>query len=196
MELSPRIYRLFVRPKWFGYRYISNNIGKVIDLTDKTVLDFGCGIGSNTFLFPNSHYIGIDCNKVRIEYARRRYPKHQFITVSGNTLPLSDRTIDVILVLSVFHHIPSHEFDHLLKEFSRVLKPEGCILAIEPCLFKKTFISNWFMRLIDCGKYIRTEKEYTKLLQQNQYKTKVIMRYKQLILYNKIMINAIPYRKK
>ena len=37
------------------------------------VLDFGCGIGSNSKLFNSENYIGVEVDKSRVESARLKY---------------------------------------------------------------------------------------------------------------------------
>ena len=39
------------------------------------VLDFGCGVGSNSTLFHNDDYIGVDVDKSRVLSSRLKYPK-------------------------------------------------------------------------------------------------------------------------
>ncbi len=54
-----------------------------------------------------------------------------FIQASGEKLPLRNNSIDVVVALGVFHHIPSYE--DALEECSRVLRVKGFLLAREPC---------------------------------------------------------------
>ena len=42
------------------------------------VLDFGCGIGSNSKLFDAEDYIGAEVDTSRVESARIKYPASQF----------------------------------------------------------------------------------------------------------------------
>ncbi|MDF2945174.1 MAG: hypothetical protein K0S01_4032 [Herbinix sp.] len=192
MELSPKTYRYIVRPKWFSNYLFNKSIGSTFNFTNKNILDFGCGIGAYSVMFHPKNYIGIDKNEQRINYAKQLYPNHNFLSLKGNILPLPDASIDFIIIISVLHHIPSKTISNYLQEFRRVLKQTGIILIIEPCMFINSKLSNWAMLHLDKGNFIRMEKEYVELFQQSNYNTKTLKKYKQLVLYNKILIIASP----
>ncbi|MBU5677987.1 class I SAM-dependent methyltransferase [Alkaliphilus sp. MSJ-5] len=192
MELSPRLYRILVRPKWFSKFYVENVIKRNIMHDHKRVLDFGCGIGSNCSMFDSSKYIGLDCDKRRIKEAKKLYPKYEFATLECSTLPVDDKSIDYILIFSVLHHIDSQELKGCLKEFHRVLRHQGRILIIEPYFKPQAVLTNNCMRYVDRGNYIRTEEEYLSMFNNNKYETKVINRYSQLVFYNKLFFIASP----
>lgn len=192
MELSPKYYHYFVRPKWFSNIFFNKMLMDYVDFKGKTVLDFGCGIGSSAFLFEPSTYVGVDCDNKRIEYANKLYPKHNFMTIKNARLPLSRRSVDYVMILSVLHHIPSESLAEYLEEFKRVLNSGGSIIIVEPCFYEKANIPNWCMFNFDKGKYIRNEEEYLNIFKEANYKTEVIKRYNQLLFYNKLMFSASP----
>lgn len=189
MEISPKLYHLFVRPKWFSKIYIGNIISSNFNFNDKIVLDFGCGIGSSCFMFDSSSYLGIDCDSKRINYAKRLYPDYNFDVLQDNHIQVNDNSVDYILIVSVLHHISSKMLKDYTKEFYRVLKPNGMIIVIEPCLFEKSNFKNYFMTFFDKGKYIRNQKEYFNLF-NNYFKVEVLKKYNQLLFYNKIFFVA------
>jgi ubiquinone/menaquinone biosynthesis C-methylase UbiE len=143
-------------------------------------------------MFPSAGYIGLDCDCKRIAYARRKYPGYRFITSNVRKIPLPDNSIDYIFIISVLHHISSQVISGYLDEFKRILKSEGLIFVAEPCVFKNTPVSNWFMLHLDKGKYIRNEKQYISILKKSGYRTRVMNKFNQLLFYNKIMIVARP----
>ncbi|WP_372996596.1 class I SAM-dependent methyltransferase [Lutispora sp.] len=192
MELSPEFYHILVRPKWFSNMFYNAMFNDCINFKGKKVLDFGCGIGSSSYLFKPSTYVGIDCDSKRIEYAKKLYPSHKFMAIEDHILPLPPNSIDHVLILSVLHHIPSESLFGYLKEFRKVLKPEGSIIVVEPCFFEKARFQNWCMSKLDKGRYIRCEEEYLNIFKKSDYNTKVIKRYNQLLFYNKIMFLASP----
>jgi ubiquinone/menaquinone biosynthesis C-methylase UbiE len=192
MELSPTLYRIFIRPKWFSKYYVENIIRHNIMHDYENILDFGCGVGSNCTIFDSLKYIGLDCDKGRIEQARKLYPEYKFVAPECTTLPIGDKSIDHILIFSVLHHINSEELRNCLKEFHRILKHQGSILVIEPYFKPDSIISNNYMRYADRGNYIRTEQEYIRIFNNNNYETKVISRYNQLVFYNKLFFIASP----
>lgn len=185
------MYHLFVRPAWFTNFLIEHVNVHNIDFTGKNVLDFGCGIGSNTPLFSSANYLGIDNDHKRVEYAKRLYPGYTFgVTYSNERLPASSMTFDYVFISSVLHHIPTEDIKFYLREFQRILKPQGSIIVIEPCFFPDCRLANSFMACIDRGKHIRTEKEYMDIFNDNQYKTEIIDRFNELFFYNKLFFTA------
>ncbi len=61
------------------------------------------------------------------------------LTINAERLPFPDKSLDVIILLNVIHHIPNSE--KFLSECHRVLKYDGQILLIEPA-------NTWFSRII------------------------------------------------
>jgi len=191
LELSPRIYHLIVRPRLLTKLYIEDILKRNLDLQNKNVLDFGSGVGAISNMFSPKNYLGIDSDTKRVNYARRLNPDYTFTVIKGKELPVLDDSIDSIIIIAVLHHIPSEILTSYLQEFKRVLKPNGNVLAIEPCLFKNSRLNNWFMECFDNGKHIRTEDEYMKLFRDYGFETNLLSRYRK-VFYNEIFFNAVP----
>jgi ubiquinone/menaquinone biosynthesis C-methylase UbiE len=191
MELSPGLYRWLVRPKWLTKYYIHDVMKLYFDFENKTVLDFGSGVGSNCTLFHPRDYLGLDIDPNRVDYARRLNPSYRFQTLQGNRLPVSDRSKDLILIIAVLHHIPNAELHEYVKEFQRVLKPNGSILVIEPCFFQNCHISNWFMGRMDKGKHIQDEDGYFDLFRRHNFTIRVIKKFKKMFVYNELFFSAM-----
>ncbi len=90
-----------------------------------TVLDLGCGNGRLFELFRDTYtkYIGIDQSHNLIKLAQKKYPKAKFI--QGDVLninKITDNKYDLILLIAVLPHIPSHELRlELLKNIKNIL---------------------------------------------------------------------------
>jgi ubiquinone/menaquinone biosynthesis C-methylase UbiE len=192
LELSPKLYSFFVRPKWAVKLYIDSVLHENFDFTNKRVLDFGCGVGSICSMFSPKDYIGIDCDEKRIKYAQRLHPEFKFHSSRDNKLPVNDNSLDYILISSVLHHIPTEALNLYMPEFHRILSQGGTVLVIEPVFVKEYPLANYYMSHIDKGQFIRTEDEYRSIFHSSNFKTKVIKKYKQLLLYNKIFFTASP----
>ncbi|PLR82981.1 class I SAM-dependent methyltransferase [Bacillus canaveralius] len=191
MQLSPRIYHSFVRPKWITKVYIQNKLQRQFDFTDKKVLDFGAGTGANCTLFSPVHYFGIDPDTHRINFAKRFYAKYRFEAFEGHKLPVDDNSFDFVLIIAVLHHIPPEAIENYIKEFKRILKPEGKVVVIEPCFFEKSPISNWFMRSNDKGDYIQKEEDYLNYFTKENFKCNVLNRFKKCFVYNELYFTAL-----
>jgi len=189
MELSPKLYHRIVRPTFVTNFYINNALRENFNLAHKTVLDFGCGVGSSSCLFTPANYLGVDIDSSRIAYAKRIHPNYNFKVIKENLLPIASNSLDYIMIIAVLHHIASDKIQPCLQEFQRILKPYGKIIVTEPCIFENSRFNNWFMRSLDNGKYIRTEKSYLNLFEDNKFQVKVIKKYRRLF-YNEILFSA------
>ncbi|MBD0381046.1 class I SAM-dependent methyltransferase [Paenibacillus sedimenti] len=156
----------------------------------QAVLDFGAGTGANCGMFQPLNYLGIDPDAKRIDYARRIYPNHNFQVLENNHLPVANESIDYLLIIAVLHHISSDEISNYMKEFQRILKPNGTIVVMEPCLCKKKPLCNRFMKWYDNGEYIRNEEEYIQLFRDHNYDCKVMKRFRKCFLYNELFFSA------
>ncbi|MDT3424849.1 ubiquinone/menaquinone biosynthesis C-methylase UbiE [Paenibacillus forsythiae] len=187
---SPQLYHWFVRPKWFTKKYIHDQIQPRFAFNDKVVLDFGSGTGANCSMFKPLHYLGIDPDESRIHYARRSYPNYKFHVLENGKVPVDDKSVDYILIIAVLHHISSGEITEYMKEFKRVLKPDGNVIVMEPCMCQKKPLSNWFMNFYDNGEYIRNEEEYIQLFRQNEFSSQIINRFRKCLLYHELFFSA------
>ena len=110
------------------------------------VLDFGCGIGSNSKLFHHNDYIGVEVDESRVISSRLKYPKNRFekipfISKDEGGIPFEDNYFDIVFISLCLHHIDSNTCKLLFKEFSRVLKDNGLIIGIEPCILPNKYFS-------------------------------------------------------
>jgi SAM-dependent methyltransferase len=127
------------------------------------ILDFGCGTGEMTPLFPRSHYVGMDIFPIYVEYAHRTYGP-RFQVMDGAALAYADNVFDEGLVAGVFHHLPDDLVRQMARELARVLKPSGRLLVMED-----TPTRDWWnligrlIHVVDQGGYIRAEHAYLPL---------------------------------
>lgn len=112
------------------------------------VLDFGCGNGRLFTLFweKNITYVGADQSKQLVDRAREKYTaqveagKAEFMHVTGARLPFPDGSFDCIFGIAMLHHIPSqHLRERLLREFDRILKPDGRLVLSVWNLWQKKY---------------------------------------------------------
>ncbi len=143
------------------------------------VLDFGCGIGSNSKLFHHDDYIGVEVDKSRVISSRLKYPKNRFekipiISNEKDKIPFEDNYFDIVFISLCLHHIESNTCKLLFKEFRRVLKGSGLIIGIEPCILPNKYFSNILMNIIDAGDYILPIEEYKTIYSSEAFQVKDI----------------------
>lgn len=99
-----------------------------------TILDYGCGPGHDLVGFAElsrpRRIIGVDISPSALASARQRLGLHgrppvQLLRIQDNApvIPLKDGSVDLIHSSGVLHHTPHS--DTVLREFRRILKPEG-----------------------------------------------------------------------
>lgn len=192
ISFSPRLYHWFVRPKWFTKKYIHDHVQSHFTFEGRSVLDFGSGTGANCSMFHPLYYIGMDPDAGRIRYAQQLFPQHRFQVLENNTIPFPQESVDYILIIAVLQHISSEEISRYMKEFQRVLKPNGTIIVMEPCLCKNKPLCNRFMKWYDKGEYIRNEVQYLQLFQDHDYDCTVLERFRKCFLYHELFFSAKP----
>ena len=119
------------------------------------VLEIGCGIGRDAIPLTRilsaergGGYVGIDVIKRSIDWCKshieRRNPHFRFlhmdirdklhnpsgvVDATSARLDVADGSVDRIILQSVFTHMLRPELEHYLREFRRVMKPDGLIYA-------------------------------------------------------------------
>ncbi len=99
------------------------------------VLDLGCGDGGvmrllKPFLPPSCRLIGIDPDPWETGLAKASGVYEEVFCCGGEKTPLPDSGVDAIFSNSVLEHIDP--IDAVLRECSRVLRPNGLFVATVP----------------------------------------------------------------
>lgn len=103
------------------------------DLKGKHVVDIGCGNGALLKeLAPSAEQgTGLDISSGILERARilnQSHPNIQFRQLQGPQLPMEDASADVIISMLSFRYL---DWDPLMDEIKRVLKPGGKVLILD-----------------------------------------------------------------
>jgi SAM-dependent methyltransferase len=105
------------------------------------VLDCACGLGYGTALLARrsgcERIIGVDVDGDAIAYAEDNFGNSgfvQFVQASGTDLRfIADKSVDLIVSFETIEHVD--DYDALLLEFARVLRPDGRLIASVPNLW-------------------------------------------------------------
>ena len=140
MSTSQNIYD---RQEFFeGYQrlrenpYSANNVEEkpalfslAPELTEKRVLDLGCGFGENCRTFKEmgaSYVLGVDLSKKMLEVAARENPSLDFVCGDMSDLTFIKETFDVVFSSLAVHYV--EKFDLLVKSIYGLLAPGGIFL--------------------------------------------------------------------
>ena len=101
-----------------------------------SVVDYGCGPARYTLriakvIGENGKLIATDIHPLAIKRVDAKIRKHklsnvQSVLANAYSCPIDDNQVDLILALDMFHMI--QDTNALLKEFTRILKPNGVAL--------------------------------------------------------------------
>lgn len=118
-------------PQWFA-RTGRKRLIKQLKAAEphQLVLDIGCfDKWPQKHLPPTCRYFGLDYPLTALNW----YGTMPDVYADGSVLPISDRTIDLVLLLDVCEHVP--QIQRLFAEIYRVLKPEGRLFLQIPFMY-------------------------------------------------------------
>jgi SAM-dependent methyltransferase len=97
-------------------------------------VDFGCGWGRITRFFVKdmepTRLVGLDCVELMIDVAQKTNPWATFLLTTA--LPpsgLADASADLVFCYSVFSHLSEEAHLQWVREFRRLLRPGGLLVA-------------------------------------------------------------------
>jgi SAM-dependent methyltransferase len=101
------------------------------------VLSVGCGLDARRGLELNMpHVWGVDSNPDHVAAARARGNVQGVELASASKLPFPDGMFDVVFFRLVLHHVVFQQpLGPVFQEASRVLKPGGHVVMLEPSLW-------------------------------------------------------------
>jgi len=97
-------------------------------------LDAGCGTGRNALEFTSRYGVrmtGVDVALGGVRYCRQRGLERSAVA-SAMELPFAAESLDLVTTLDVLSHLPPGEDQRALREFYRVLRPGGWVVARVP----------------------------------------------------------------
>jgi len=137
---------------------------KHIVLLDRvSVLDTSCQDGTflKVLLDKNSNknlkVCGVDISKEDIIKAQKIIPGGTFWVTDNKTLPIPDKTFDVVITSLTLHHMPDPKTS--LSEMKRVLKDSGYIYLID--IITENRLLYKILNFIKCRESYHFEKFYS-----------------------------------
>jgi ubiquinone/menaquinone biosynthesis C-methylase UbiE len=102
-------------------------------VTNKSVLDLGCGAGyGSSLLTKSSSYVGVDVSASSIESAMKTYGPFgaEFLVGDCSNLDIPSHSFDVIVCFEMLEHIDDPE--SVIREAKRLLKKDGIFISSTP----------------------------------------------------------------
>ena len=138
-----------------AHRVLINDYVKPI--AGERVLDIGCGTGASALHVPaETEYVGIDINEAYIARAKKKFGACKTFKVDDvTTMPISEDSFDRAFSFGVLHHIDDNGVRSLLSKITKLVKPRGIYVTLDPCLVPG---QNPIARVLaehDRGKFVR-----------------------------------------
>ena len=138
-----------------------NDLGNV-----RRVLDVGCGPATNTHLFAQADYLGIDVNPDYIRHARRKHDRRFVVADAATYDDPAGADFDFILINSFLHHMDTPSTNKILNRMQSWLSPDGHMHLLEPVSPGDRSIAQ-LMANLDRGKYVRPLAAWRELFGQH-----------------------------
>jgi SAM-dependent methyltransferase len=132
----------------------------------RSVLDVGCGPGTNAAAFADVPYVGVDVNDAYVASARRRFGDRFLVGDVTSALPDRGAPYDVVLVNSLLHHLDDDGVRNVLRRASKLLAPEGAIHILDLELPPRRGVDRW-LALHDRGDHPRLRARWQTLLAES-----------------------------
>jgi SAM-dependent methyltransferase len=102
-----------------------------------TVVDCACGLGYGSAVLAalsrGARFLGLDLDAAVIDYATANYAHERLRFAIGDAAALQaipDASIDMVVSMETIEHVP--DWEAVLAEFRRILKPDGRLIASVP----------------------------------------------------------------
>lgn len=102
------------------------------DLSDKKILDFGCGPGTLVEFLRGHGLNAVGADPYPVRYGGWVQEKDHLHRIEDGHVPFDDTSFDIVVSNQVFEHIDDYTSE--LEEITRVLRPDGLFLALFPTL--------------------------------------------------------------
>jgi SAM-dependent methyltransferase len=127
---APLEYNRFI--DWAQRRAFRSMLRRADIRPPAKALDIGCGTGRWTRLLHELGFEvqGFDVAPSMVARAAEIAPTIPFGVASATSVPVQDESVDLLVCITVLHHLPLSEQEEAVAEIARVLRPGGRCLAL------------------------------------------------------------------
>ncbi len=159
----PWVYRMLQAP--FAERKLAPFLRDVDVGPDRSILDIGCGPGTNAMHFQRANYTGIDINSEYVAYAGRRFRGRFIVGDVTDPAVLPDERFDGVLLNSLLHHLDDDAVRSLLARLPRLVSAGGHIYILDLVLPLRLGAARRFAQL-DRGHFARPAAQWRALFDE------------------------------
>lgn len=111
---------------------------RLLALDDAHILELGCGTAMHTRDIASAgsgrHVTALEVDEIAHGNNMQisDLPNVTFVLAGAEAIPLSDASVDIVLMFKSLHHVPVEEMDRAMQEIKRVLRPGGLAYISEP----------------------------------------------------------------
>ncbi len=114
-----------------GIPLLQSRLRRCLSGSKGRVLDLGGGTGALSGLLPPAcTYTCLDNEMPKLKRCAQRNPGGALLG-DATRMPVQSGSVDVVTVVNVTHHLTDAQFEEMLRETARVLKPQGSFLLMD-----------------------------------------------------------------
>lgn len=156
------------------------------------VLDVGCGTGlflSRLSRFSRGLFVGCDLTWGMLQVGKQRTSAH-FVQARAEALPFADGAFSAVVSMSVLHYLSLPQ--RALREFARVLKPQGEIFVLDWCRndWRTALLDAWHRRVDPAYGRACTKEELGELLSREGFQVQVVQTFRAGFFYGMLLAQA------
>lgn len=129
---------------------VFDRVDPLLSGNESTALDFGCGAGRLTPMLTqrvSGTVLGVDPTRGFIDAAPSS-GRVKFAVLEDATIPMTDTSVDLLLVFGVLGGIPDEALPATVAELERVLSADGLLVFVENTTDAPN-APHWFFRGVD-----------------------------------------------
>lgn len=123
-----------------GGKDLMRVVNRFLSFEDKTIMDYGCGIGILTEEIMKKYkpaaVYACDTASESVNETKKRCRQYSNFKdayiITDNPLPINDNKFDIIFVTEIVEHLSDESLDFLLKQVHRLLNGGGYLVVTTP----------------------------------------------------------------
>jgi SAM-dependent methyltransferase len=153
---DPRVFNLVQMLGGWSLTVAPKLRGALVEALGQEVLDIGAGTGNLASLLPpNTSYVAIDNDPVRVRYLERRIPTASCRLGSATDTGLEDGAVGWTVCVGLAHHLADEDLPRLIAEMARVTRER--LVFCDPLWPGRPLLGGVLWRY-DRGSHPRTEE--------------------------------------